>query len=287
MIKQVILATDGSETAVEAARLLGRLGLPGGTPVHLVCVVDRHVESILEIVRPNERSYPDRALDRAAAELEGANLAVDRSVRSGDPSHELVKAARETGADLIVMGHRGTSGLEEFVLGSVARNVAKHAPCSVLVARGTARPPRRVLIGYDHSDHARKAVALAGELIAGPGSAFRLIQVVKPTNPMAGLAAVSDERLYGALNELEGARRHEAAANLRSAAASLEASGREVSWDVRMGDPAKEILHEAASFPCDLIIVGARGASKLENLVLGSVADRLLRRAETSVLVVR
>lgn len=287
MIRQVVLATDGSEAALEAARLLARLGLPAGTPVRAVCVVDRHVESILEVVRPDERHYPDRVLAQAAAELEGSGLAVERVRLYGEPAHEVIRAARDTGADLIVVGHRGLSGLEDFVLGSVARNVAKHAPCSVLVARGPARTPQRVLIADDGSEHAERAVGLAGELFAGPGTELRLVQVVRPANPLAGLASVSDPRLYDTLRDLEAQCREQAGQELDAAAGGLRCEGREVSTKVRLGDPGQEILREAESFQADLVVVGARGASLLENLVLGSVADRVLRRAATSVLLVR
>jgi hypothetical protein len=62
-------------------------------------------------------------------------------VVAGDAAHEIIDAARRRGADLIVTGTRGLHGLERVILGSVARNVLFHAPCSVMVLCGitTAR----------------------------------------------------------------------------------------------------------------------------------------------------
>jgi nucleotide-binding universal stress UspA family protein len=56
-------------------------------------------------------------------------------VRSGDPANEILQAAAELKSDLIVTGSRGLGTLDRLVLGSVARNVLIHAPCSVLIVR--------------------------------------------------------------------------------------------------------------------------------------------------------
>ena len=61
--------------------------------------------------------------------------------RSGDPAHEIVAYAKEQQSGLLVLGTRGHTGLRRLMLGSVARNVLLHAPCSVLVVRENVAPP--------------------------------------------------------------------------------------------------------------------------------------------------
>ncbi len=63
----------------------------------------------------------------------------DAGVREGDAATEILAAAAEFDADLIVMGTRGKTGLTQLILGSVARNVVSHATCSVMVVRDSGR----------------------------------------------------------------------------------------------------------------------------------------------------
>jgi nucleotide-binding universal stress UspA family protein len=69
--------------------------------------------------------------------LRQAGLQADAEVREGDPAHEIVLSARQHGAGLVVVGTRGQTGLRRLILGSVARKVLLHAPCSVLIVRGS------------------------------------------------------------------------------------------------------------------------------------------------------
>jgi nucleotide-binding universal stress UspA family protein len=70
-----------------------------------------------------------------ADSLKSTELSVDTSVRHGDPRRVIVDEAMQWGADLIIIGARGHSALERWLIGSVAQNVVAHAPCSVEVVR--------------------------------------------------------------------------------------------------------------------------------------------------------
>jgi len=73
--------------------------------------------------------------DRTLTKLGAAGLALESRVRRGDPSHEIVEEAKSWGADLIVVGSHGRTGMQRLLLGSVAEQVVRHAPCSVEVVR--------------------------------------------------------------------------------------------------------------------------------------------------------
>jgi nucleotide-binding universal stress UspA family protein len=79
-----------------------------------------------------------------AQQLAERGFVATATVLAGDAAHEISAAARRRGTDLIVTGTRGLHGVERVILGSVARNVLLHAPCSVLVVRSNtgARDPR-------------------------------------------------------------------------------------------------------------------------------------------------
>ncbi|MFH1242085.1 MAG: universal stress protein [Pseudomonadota bacterium] len=77
-----------------------------------------------------------RAVNKAVEKANNAGLQVFTRVEVGtSPADNIIKYAEESKTDLIVMGHRGITGLDRFLVGSVAGRVVAHAPCSVLVVR--------------------------------------------------------------------------------------------------------------------------------------------------------
>lgn len=86
------------------------------------------------------REYQAELVGRSQNELTEAGLHAAGRVMEGDPREALLEAARQEGADLIIVGSHGRTGLEKLLMGSVASHIATHAPCSVLVVR--RRAPR-------------------------------------------------------------------------------------------------------------------------------------------------
>jgi nucleotide-binding universal stress UspA family protein len=82
-----------------------------------------------------ERDDAASSLTRAAAHLRDAGRTVTTAVRSGSAAIQLLQAAEKTGADLVVMGGRGISNIDRFLLGSVSERVLRHAHCSVLIVK--------------------------------------------------------------------------------------------------------------------------------------------------------
>ena len=94
-----------------------------------------------------DRSLQRQAADRLEAFAEehiGRNVVADFEVRIGRPADEIVAAARESKCDLIVVSTRGLTGLDRYLIGSVADRVARLAPCPVLLMRPGKRAPRRM-----------------------------------------------------------------------------------------------------------------------------------------------
>ena len=86
-----------------------------------------------------EREARQAACEATAKRLRDGGLEATAEVREGDAAHQIVASARVHDAGIIVVGTRGQTGLRRLVLGSVARNVLLHAPCSVLVVREGAK----------------------------------------------------------------------------------------------------------------------------------------------------
>jgi nucleotide-binding universal stress UspA family protein len=119
---RVVLATDGSPDAAEAVAVAGRIARARGSHMTLLHVADGDsVDTRTELAR------------EAAELLEEVGRAPAVSDMSGDPHAEIARFARESGAELIVLGSRGLGGVK--ALGSVSERVAHDSPCSVLVIR--------------------------------------------------------------------------------------------------------------------------------------------------------
>jgi nucleotide-binding universal stress UspA family protein len=88
-----------------------------------------------EELRPGMRSWVEEQLHRMAENEVPKAVRYQAMVREGNPHHEILKVAKELQADLIVMGPRGKTGLAQFLIGSVAERVVRHAHCPVLTVR--------------------------------------------------------------------------------------------------------------------------------------------------------
>jgi nucleotide-binding universal stress UspA family protein len=147
----VLVATDGSEQSLKAARYLRSLLDPASLERITVIAVVRPLAAVpfasdfgeeehvaQQAADPGGYSFQraaQEAVERVAEEFRGAAPRVDTIVRSGEPADQIIRAADELEADLIVIGGRGKGAVEAILLGSVAYRVLHHAPCPVLVTR--------------------------------------------------------------------------------------------------------------------------------------------------------
>lgn len=126
--KRVLLATDGSSYSQAAAEAAGRLAAQTGLAVSVVSVVTTSHNDA-------RRKEAQRAVTVALEHLRSLGLAADGEVAEGRPDEAIVRAAESAGADLIVLGSRGRTGLTKVLMGSVAERVIGHAACPVLVVK--------------------------------------------------------------------------------------------------------------------------------------------------------
>ena len=148
---KILLAVDGSEPSLEAARKIGGLVDVEGAEIYLLYVqkpAEAGVENIFIDAETKRRREMERRLDAervvaaATAPLARQGLLADRQVvLEGDPAAEILKFADQTGVDLIAMGCRGRSSILSVVLGSVSRKVLDQSRCPVLIARVPQQGP--------------------------------------------------------------------------------------------------------------------------------------------------
>ncbi len=201
------------------------------------------------------------------------------------PDSGLVKTAEEQGADLVVVGSRGNTGLKRFVLGSVAERVVRHFGGHVMVARSTQPTQRgfgRLLVPTDFSERAGNALDLAADLIAPDGTIEVLHCWQLP--PMATTYGIA--RAEGTA---PGTLPYDIRTRIDTVAESVLAPYRERGLNIEFrrveGPPTSAITEVASEGSYDAIVMGSHGRRGVRRFLLGSVAETTVRYAPTSVLV--
>jgi nucleotide-binding universal stress UspA family protein len=140
----ILHPTDFSESAVHAEEQAGQLARSlGGEVVLLHVSVERPGRIRAGEARgiwATQRAWAKEGLRTHAAVLRNRDVPVRWRLRSGTPSDEIIKAAEEERADLIVMGTNGRHGLPRLLFGSVAETVVRRARCPVLTVRRANEP---------------------------------------------------------------------------------------------------------------------------------------------------
>lgn len=143
MFTRVLVGYDGSPGSRAALATALRLARESGGRVTAVTVqhhLPRYGATIGEVdeERLVEQAEARRLANEVQAVADEQQMAVDTRVVPGHPAHELVQAAEQLGADLVVLGHSGHSALWGALLGATTERVSRHAPCSVLIVRDPA-----------------------------------------------------------------------------------------------------------------------------------------------------
>jgi nucleotide-binding universal stress UspA family protein len=207
-------------------------------------------------------------------------------VVDGAPVEAILKRAR--GARMVVVGSHGYSKLQRWMLGSVSRAVVRRATTSVLVVK--ERPPAfgEMVIGYDGSNHARRAVDMVASFTAPARGRVTLVSLVDPVEPRA--PALLPRRVRGRLaGEVRAFTRERLAKSrraLESAARPLAAAGWRVRIAVRSGIAARDLPTMPDALGADVLVIGAQGTG-WKRLLLGSVVEGVLDRIRVSTLIVR
>ena len=231
------------------------------------------------------------AVSRVASDTVAARVAgltgrpeeeIDVRVDVGAPDEVIVETAEESGADLLVIGIAGNDSSSKG-LGAAALRIARHAHCPVLVVRsGATRGP--ILAATDLSDPAQGALSMAALLATTRGEPLVALHVVDyspivvvPEAFGPGIPIPVSEEEHKAILKAAGDRLGEVLDTLEIKADRL----------LEEGAPSERIVAAAEQIEAGLVVMGTAGGGGLRRMLLGSVAEDVLRLAPCSVLLVR
>src|SRR5688500_9858525 len=137
---RVLLATDGSNGAQAASKMLSSLPFEADSEINVLAVTDAATQNRVAEIHASAREAQPHS--RGSLRF---------STRPGNPSNVILNVAEGTRTELIVVGASGHTSLERFFIGSVAERVARHSTIPVLVVRPPARELRAVILAFDNS----------------------------------------------------------------------------------------------------------------------------------------
>ncbi|HQU28413.1 MAG: universal stress protein [Nitrospira sp.] len=306
---KVLCAIDYSKHSKNAITLLKRMHLPAGSEVYLLHVNTPeewsvssvsgralHLPAAISSLRAKAARHALEVLGQLEQVFRGQAVKVHQEVVEGNAGEEILKAIKEKGIDLVVVGSRGLSTVTGFLLGSVSEWVLGEAPCSVLVGRPQARQKRpsrgmRILLATDGSADARAAVDFLTTLTFPGSSTLILVHVVRKhvfqtEQVLLGNRSTKDQFAVLAEKMLQD-RGRKGVALFEQAKRRLAATEFTVEECLVSGHEAQEILKVARRTRADVIVLGSRGLTGLRRLLIGSVSHKVVRNAPCSVLVIR
>jgi nucleotide-binding universal stress UspA family protein len=279
MYDRILVATDGSETAATAVDGAIRLADRLDADLHAI-----HVTPPDDGAPPLDSSDaldPDALLDDLAARADERDVPISTAVRSNESgvARGILDHAADRDVDLLVMGTQGRTGLDRFVLGSVAERVLRSSPAPVLTVRASTPVEELddILVATDGSEGAAAAVTHAVDLAAAADATLPVVPVVEVTVAWPTAA----ERV---LDRMEEAGRE---AVDRAVDRAERADVPAVEATLLSGSPYRAIVDYAGEVDADVTVVGTHGRSGLDRFLLGSVAERVVRTAGTPVLAVK
>jgi nucleotide-binding universal stress UspA family protein len=295
---RVLWATDSSDESRVAVAKLRRLILPATERLTVLSVAPhsfisgaRPDPAFLTRITPGARRRAlleaEDVAQQALTDLDPSSIEVEAISRWGNAIEEILRASRGARSDLIVMGAKGHSNLELIVQGSVSQGVVQNCSRPVLGLRPGQDRFLTVLIGYDGSLRARRAVQFLERFSLPLNVTFRFVYVVEPVGPPHGATSAFRRRAMEEAEKINHQRHIDAERALKSLADQIRASKRNVETDVLSGAAGPNLDDAARTSRADLSVVGSRKPSPESHYLLGTTAENLVRHSRTSVLVVR
>jgi len=258
--------------------------------VYAVHVIDNRPEDDLLNPAVEHRKQIQDALERRlrrVVEDAGIELKCEQLhavLKTGRPTEELLAAAEEFDADVVVVGNRGKGLIERTLLGSVASSLVRRLERPLIVTRGwKGASERRVLAAVDLSDDSVRVIEVAADWAKRIGAPLDVLYAWE-------IAGLSDS--YSAIAGLPGrdvdrTAIHDARARIAKLVSKVLGPNHNATLHVRAGLAVYEILGAVDRDDYGLVVMGSHGRRGLSKMLLGNTAEQVVERAPCSVLVLR
>src|SRR5437867_10946122 len=270
---KILICSDGTSTADQAARLGGLLAGPSRAETTLLGIAEKSRD---------ERPLRD-VLEAQAQSLRAHGVAAEIVVRAGKPIRQILKQTSTTTYDLVVIGSRKTEATGLYWRSEKTYEVIKSIPPPVLVAIGECTTLKKFLVCTGGQEFIEDAVQLSGKLAAAVGASVTLLHVMaEPPAIYVDLVQMEEDvdRLLDSKSAL--------GTNLRRQKRELERLGVSAEVRLRHGIVTEQVFEEAREGNYDLIVTGtSRARGLLRHYIMGDLTRRVLKQANCPILVAR
>ncbi len=285
-VDRILFPTDGSDCAEHARRHATHLADHFDATLHVIRVENRDVEptDVVEIEEADLLSDLHGLIRGESFPLAESRIQ-EYAVAHPSAAGGILTYGVEHDVDLVVLGTHGHRGVRRLMLGSVAEEVVRKAPSPVVtVGRGAVAPEAMeggtMLVPVDFSEHRARLLAHAREIASVYGMDVTVLHVVEVTG-------VPDA--YGGYSSLPDAGKlgDRAQKVLDEEVESLRAEGIDVSIMAESGQPAERVLAVAEEREAAFVMIATHGRTGLERMLMGSVAEKVIRQAPCPVCTVK
>jgi nucleotide-binding universal stress UspA family protein len=279
--RKILVAIDGSESSKHALRESFKLATDEKCWITVVSVIPSYEGDLGAMWINNVKEAMAKPCELALSEAEkmakNERVLIKTVCEEGEIYERIVDLADAENSDLIVMGRKGTAGLQRTLVGSVTARVIGHSQRDVLVVpNDTSIGWKSILFATDGSKFSEAATDKAIDFAKSYGSELDVITVVDVTEEFMA-------RAPGALEDLV----KKAKSMVEDVKKKADSKGIKAESIVREGDAYKAIINIAKKQKVNAIIMGSHGRTGLKRLLMGSVTERVIGHAPCPVLVVK
>jgi nucleotide-binding universal stress UspA family protein len=299
-IQNILVPIDFSKMSLGAIQIVRRLARRFGASIHLAHV--RHFDQGADFVAPAPPIVPypfmpyehDQEIGileelQGVARESGISMASCHVLTGAPPFDEICRLAQTIPADLVVMPTHGRTGLKHVFLGSTAERIVQHSSCPVLVTRGNVPQSnngarfrmKTILVPVDFSNCSREGLRYAIDFANEFGAKLILLHAT-----YLGYVYSSEGTALYDIAGLQTAARKKAEHQMRELVGSINLRGVKLETVLTEGSPVLDICAFAKDHDVDLIITSTHGLTGFKHVLIGSIAEQVVRHAPCSVLVV-
>jgi nucleotide-binding universal stress UspA family protein len=289
---KILIALDATPQCGEIVAEIAARPWPANSSFLLLHVLDPFPYAKAPISLGRAKEEAETQLKNAGMKLCAGGWAMEEEVVLGRARQRIAKIAGSWKADLVVVGSNEVSSLTRFLLGSTARAVLRHAPCSVEIVRphldeeGLIRDKgMKILVATDGSEYSRVALQSLAARPWPEGCQFRVVSIPEPFMLLGEFPYLEMKEI----ESLNNAAVKDAKGYAESGAEILRKAGLAAETDTLLprDSDAREIVKEAERWHARMVIVGSHGRRGFDRLTLGSVSEHVALHAPCSVEVIR
>jgi nucleotide-binding universal stress UspA family protein len=289
MLSKILVPLDGSDLAESVRPYVIELALRSDAEVLLLIAVSDVAlwdANATVVAWEREQELALGYIENQRDAIASAGVNVSTKIVRGDAAISITKAIDEEGVDLVALSTHGRSGITRFLLGSVAGRVIENTSVPVFTVRPPDKHPggaiNKILVPLDGSALAESILPLVEKVAADHEASIVLMQSVPPVTAYTGFEYAAPTTVTHILDDMQKQSR----AYLTGVTDKLRGKGLDVEAATSGSLPTEAILTAADDHGVDLIALATHGRSGLGRVVLGSVADSVVRRSHLPCLLI-